>query len=296
MAALEPAVLAEWTAEQHRLASLALFDDAADLSFAIRASPATLLPPLCPLAPSVCRENLAELAFDGLHTVAGVDISFRDRTGDKGVAVLAVLSFPDLKLLASICHTVSLTSTPYIHSFLAFREARFFLDLIAELHTARPDIPTPQVLFVDGNGRHHPRQAGSAVAVGVGTGLPTVGVAKEFHPLHLDSSSTSPPPLHTPTPAPLFPLDTCTSQRGMRVACQSLLHQQGDWLGLVPPSASSTNEYWGAALRLSPARTAQNPTFVSPGHRLSLQTSVRLALACTREGKVPEPVRVADRL
>ncbi|BGP39707.1 hypothetical protein JCM10449v2_003658 [Rhodotorula kratochvilovae] len=303
MAAPEPDLVAQWTAEQLRQAALAQFDDSGGLSFAVCAAPTGLLQSLHPLAPPVHRENVEALAFDGLHTVAGLDISFRNRNGDEGVAVLAVLSFPELKLVASRSRTVSLASTPYIHSFLSFREAQFYVDFFAELRATRPDVPTPQVLFVDGNGRWHPRQAGSAVAVGVGTGLPTVGIAKEYHPLHPDSPS--PPCSASPTtssadPTPPFPLDFRFSQRGMRAACQALLHQQGDWLGLVPPSSSpsssSDNEYWGAALLLSPSRLAQNPTFISPGHRLSLATCVRLALACTREGKVPEPVRVADRL
>ncbi|BGP47811.1 hypothetical protein JCM10450v2_003676 [Rhodotorula kratochvilovae] len=240
MAAPEPDLVAQWTAEQLRQAALAQFDDSGGLSFAVCAAPTGLLQSLHPLAPPVHRENVEALAFDGLHTVAGLDISFRNRNGDEGVAVLAVLSFPELKLVASRSRTVSLASTPYIHSFLSFREAQFYVDFFAELRATRPDVPTPQVLFVDGNGRWHPRQAGSAVA------------------------------------------------RGMRAACQALLHQQGDWLGLVPPSSSpsssSDNEYWGAALLLSPSRLAQNPTFISPGHRLSLATCV------------PEPVRVADRL
>lgn len=116
--------------------------------------------------------------------------------------MLAVLSFPDLKvtraclpttdvllvrplkpaaspplqLVASVSRTVSLASTPYVHSFLSFREAHFFVELVEELRTSRPDLPTPQLIFVDGNGRWHPRQAGSAVATGVATELPTVGI------------------------------------------------------------------------------------------------------------------------
>ncbi|GAA5848452.1 hypothetical protein JCM9279_006569 [Rhodotorula babjevae] len=293
MAAPDAQLVARWTAVQLRQAALARFDDDDDLPFAASASTATLLPRVHPLAPTVHREDLDQLAFAGLDTVAGVDISFRDRSGDEGIGVLAVLSYPDLKLVASLSRTVSLAATPYVHSFLSFREAHFFVDLVNELRQTRPDVPTPHVLFIDGNGRHHPRQAGSAVAVGVETGLPTVGIAKEYHPLHvppLDPSASPSPPLENPPPVPL---DYLTSQRGMRAACQALLEQRGDWIGLAPPSST---EHWGAALLSSPSPNAQNPIFVSPGHRLSLETSVRLALACTKEGKIPEPVRVADRL
>ncbi|TNY20035.1 endonuclease V-domain-containing protein [Rhodotorula diobovata] len=294
MTAPDEALVAHWTEEQLRQASLARFNDDSDLPFTIHAAPARLFPPVHPLAPGVCREDLGALSVDGLHTVGGLDISFRDRSGDEGIAVLAVLSFPDLKLVASVSRTVSLASTPYVHSFLSFREAHFFVELVEELRTSRPDLPTPQLIFVDGNGRWHPRQAGSAVATGVATELPTVGIAKEYHPLHTPAEDASPAPCSTSGDAPLpFPPEFMTSQRAMRAACQALLRQRGDWIGLSPPSSS---EHWGAALLSSPSRNAQNPIFVSPGHRLSLASCVRLALACTREGKIPEPVRVADRL
>lgn len=42
----------------------------------------------------------------------------------------------------------------------------------------------PDVTFVDGNGRLHPRGAGLACHLGVVTGLRTVGLGKAF--LHVD--------------------------------------------------------------------------------------------------------------
>lgn len=42
----------------------------------------------------------------------------------------------------------------------------------------------PDVTFVDGNGRLHPRGAGLACHLGVVTGLRTVGIGKTF--LHVD--------------------------------------------------------------------------------------------------------------
>lgn len=45
-------------------------------------------------------------------------------------------------------------------------------------------------------------------------------------------------------------------------------------------------------------RTRENvkPVFVSPGHRMSLQTAVRLVLATSRGYRLPEPTRMADQL
>lgn len=48
---------------------------------------------------------------------------------------------------------------------------------------AREDLE-PDVLFVDGNGKLHPRGAGLACHLGVATGLRTIGLGKTF--LHVD--------------------------------------------------------------------------------------------------------------
>lgn len=39
-----------------------------------------------------------------------------------------------------------------------------------------------------------------------------------------------------------------------------------------------------------------NPLFVSPGHRVSVPTSLQLVLACLGRYRLPEPTRLADRL
>lgn len=49
-----------------------------------------------------------------------------------------------------------------------------------------PDIDKPDVVFVDGFGRWHERQAGLATAFGVERGLVTIGIGKEYQPLRPD--------------------------------------------------------------------------------------------------------------
>ena len=51
----------------------------------------------------------------------------------------------------------------------------------------------------------------------------------------------------------------------------------------------------GAALA-NPAYGGANPVFVSPGHRVSLQTAERLATGWFRTHRLPEPLHRADRL
>jgi deoxyribonuclease V len=52
-------------------------------------------------------------------------------------------------------------------------------------------------------------------------------------------------------------------------------------------------EVVGAVVRTRPG---QAPLFVSPGHRLSVERAVAVALACCRDAVLPEPTRLADAL
>jgi len=52
-------------------------------------------------------------------------------------------------------------------------------------------------------------------------------------------------------------------------------------------------EVIGSVLRTRPDA---KPLFVSVGHRTDLRSSVRLVLACARDHRLAEPVRLADRL
>lgn len=53
------------------------------------------------------------------------------------------------------------------------------------------------------------------------------------------------------------------------------------------------DEIIGAAVRTRPGHS---PLFVSPGHRMSVDTAVAITLACCRGHFLPEPTRLADRL
>lgn len=41
------------------------------------------------------------------------------------------------------------------------------------------------------------------------------------------------------------------------------------------------------------SRTSKKPVYVSPGHRISLETSVELVEKCMKSGRIPEPTRLA---
>lgn len=52
-------------------------------------------------------------------------------------------------------------------------------------------------------------------------------------------------------------------------------------------------EQIGVVLR---SRDKVNPLFVSPGHRVSMETALALTLRCLTKYRLPEPTRIADKL
>lgn len=90
----------KWKALQLDLASRAICTDS-DLSFTSH--------PARPIASPQGAEDYEwpivrqlSCTIDGLHTVAGLDISFHKSTKEKAVATVAVLSFPELRVSAAL--------------------------------------------------------------------------------------------------------------------------------------------------------------------------------------------------
>lgn len=63
---------------------------------------------------------------------------------------------------------------------------------------------------------------------------------------------------------------------------------RGEWTPLI-----DRGEEIGAVLRTRPG---VKPLFISPGHRVGLQTAVRFVMACTTRYRLPETTRWADGL
>ncbi|MBB3189985.1 deoxyribonuclease V [Halomonas cerina] len=116
----------------------------------------------------------------------------------------------------------------------------------------------PELVMVDGQGIAHPRRLGVASHLGLWLDLPTIGVAKS----RLCGRHGEPGP------------------------------ERGDWAALVD-GWGEHEEVIGAVLR---SRRGVKPVFVSPGHRLCLETAVAWVVACLGKTKLPEPTRLADRL
>jgi deoxyribonuclease V len=191
-------------------------------------------------------ESAPELPLDG--AIAGADVAYDDEAGLCAAAVVVV----DGRTLEVLDRAVAVRPVefPYIPGLLAFREAPPLLAALDGL-CVRPD-----VLVCDGYGVAHPRRAGLASHVGVLTGVPSVGVAK--NPLTFTYGKLS--------------------------------QQRGGWTELTD---RDTGETVGRALR---TQDSVKPLFVSSGHLVGLDDACALTLRLAPHYRQPETTRLADRL
>lgn len=114
---------------------------------------------------------LTELGpLPGLGLVAGVDVAYDDAR-DLVAAAAVVLDAATLEVVEETT-AVGRVSFPYVPGLLAFRELPTVLAALDALTTA------PGLVVCDGYGLAHPRGFGLACHLGVVTGLPAIGVAK----------------------------------------------------------------------------------------------------------------------
>lgn len=107
-----------------------------------------------------------------VQRVAGLDVAYRNP--DIAVGVVTVLDTESLTVLdrAVVRERIEF---PYISGLFAFREVPALTRALEELAVE------PDVLVCDGHGLAHPRRFGLATHLGVLTGLPSIGVAKNSY-------------------------------------------------------------------------------------------------------------------
>ncbi|TJZ56886.1 endonuclease V [Streptomyces piniterrae] len=196
-----------------------------------------------------------DLGFEG--TVVGVDVAYDDERDVVAAAAVAL----DARTLAVVDEVTAVgrVSFPYVPGLLAFREIPTVLDALGRL--AR----TPDLVVCDGYGLAHPRRFGLASHLGVLTGLPTIGVAK------------NPFTFRYAPPGP---------ERG---ATSPLL----DDTEPTAPGAPTGAEEVGRALR---TQKGVKPVFVSVGHRIDLDGACAHTLRLAPKYRLPETTRAADSL
>lgn len=111
----------------------------------------------------------------------------------------------------------------------------------------------PDLLIFDGQGMAHPRHFGLACHVGVLMDKPSIGCAKS----HLFGNFSEP------------------------------AREKGAYSHITDPES---NERIGAVLR---TRTGVSPVYVSPGHRMTLDSAIRNIFAVAPRYRIPEPLRLA---
>lgn len=201
---------------------------------------------------------------EDVHFIAGVDISFFKDDDVSACAGLVLLTYPEMKKVYEDFRIVQLT-IPYVPGYLAFREAEHISLLLQDLKKNEPQL-FPQIIFVDGNGIHHPQRFGLACHIGVMFDVPTIGIGKNF--LVVDD---------------VKPSDV--KEKFIRT-CQ----KRGCWLLLK--GERETDIAFGAAV--ATVDDLKNAIFVSPGHKISIETAVEWTLKCSHF-RQPEPIRFADQ-
>ncbi|WP_324661580.1 endonuclease V [Haloarcula sediminis] len=189
--------------------------------------------------------------------VAGVDQAF---VGDRAVSAIVVLRGREV---VERVYAVEPTEIPYVPGLLSFREGGAVLSAFAALDC------DPNIVFVDGSGRIHYREAGLATHIGVTLDVPTVGVAKNLLCGH-----------------PRESLDRKLPE-GARVAIEADAEVETAPGGTVIGYAVQSRQYDSSNQYI-------NPLVVSPGHRVSAETAADLVLATAAGYKLPEPTRLAD--
>lgn len=104
-----------------------------------------------------------------VDTAAGLDVGYRG--DDEVVGVCVVFDVTTLNVLDEVV-VEDKTDFPYIPGLFAFREMPVLLRALDRVTV------TPDLLVADGQGLAHPRRFGLACHLGVHTGIPSIGVAK----------------------------------------------------------------------------------------------------------------------
>lgn len=202
-------------------------------------------------------DNGAELKYIG-----GVDVSSLKDDQSIACGTIVVLDFRTSEVVYHDSAHVRL-DVPYIAGFLAFREAPVLIQLLQRMKNDNNPY-YPQLLMVDGNGILHPRGFGLACHLGVVENLPTIGIGKKLH--FIDG----------------------LTEKGVR---KRLKEKENSDEHIVTLTGRSGRIH-GAAMRSTEGSV--KPIFVSIGHRISLDTAVKI-VKMTCKFRVPEPIRQADK-
>lgn len=191
-------------------------------------------------------------------TLVGVDVAYDDER-DLVAAAAVALDAVTLEVVEEAT-AVGRVAFPYVPGLLAFREIPTVLDALGRLGR------TPDLVVCDGYGLAHPRRFGLASHLGVLTGLPAIGVAKN-------------------------PFTSRYELPGVERGASSPLWDSRDPGGGA--GGPGEEEVVGRVLR---TQKGVKPVFVSVGHRIDLDRACAHTLHLTPKYRIPETTRAADAL
>ena len=203
--------------------------------------------------------------LDKMKTVAAFDISSPKDDETIGYVCMVVMSYPQLKVLWEGSALVTIDA-PYCPGFLAFKEVPHFVDLYDKFKKERPDLKIDMVL-VDGNGILHCNQCGCASHLGVLLDLPTIGCGKT-----------------------IFAVDGIN--KGITDEIKADFRDNARPKGYSYKLVGKSGKVWGAGLKSG--KDSNDPYIVSVGHRVSIDTALKIVDRCSIT-RVAEPIRYVDK-
>jgi deoxyribonuclease V len=182
-------------------------------------------------------KEIDRISLEKIRYIGGMDLTFKDlkRNPTEALVSLVVVDVDTLEPVEVVIKK-TVVDFPYIPTFLAFRELPALLEVYNQSKLK------PDVYFIDGQGKIHPRRCGIASHFGVETDTVAVGVAKS----HLYGKYELP-----------------CARRG----CFSFVRDP------------KTGEILGAVVR---TKTNTYPVFVSVGNNITLQTAIKLVLKTSK--------------
>eukprot|EP01083_Nonionella_stella_P100547 283705_1 len=219
-----------------------------------------------------------------LRYIGAMDISSTQKDVfelDKACAGLFIFSYPNMRLVHQETKIVTLEGTfisicirctfiiaktePYIAGFLAFREVDHLKRLVDDLKRHKPKL-IPDVILVDGHGILHYRRTGLATHLSMEINIPCVGIARNL--LNVEEMNVD----------------------QVHWGLDKRLCQKGEFEKIFAPRS---NDFLGYALR---STSEQDLIFVSPGNRISRESSLKLVMLCMdhndRRGRFSLPMPI----
>ena len=192
------------------------------------------------------------MSLETITAIGAIDISYINSSPDdktsNGYVCLTLAHFPSMKPYFQLSLPVTIVE-PYVSGYLAFREADAIITMYKDFCKTYVDHPTilmPDILIIDGCGIYHERGFGLACQVGLGIGIPTIGISKS--PVLLDGLGD------------------------IQSRCDKFWESNSYKMPMY--IYGKNGKFCGYALR---GPTSKKPCYVSPGHLISAELSVEVA-------------------